>query len=69
MKTIIVKVQRALNANKVLIYNKDRSFISEYPCTDYVEDCLAGSLKRFFHAHIDKDGKLVLGASAPQQDW
>jgi hypothetical protein len=71
MRPIIVKVQRSItpNSDTVLIYDEKRTFIHQYPLTNYIEERLNGKLKGYFHSYREKDGKLILGAGAPPQNW
>lgn len=68
---MIVKVQRALTGDSVLIYNKGASVLVELyddeaaPIIDFMGD----SFKVFCHAEVNKAGEVVLLRLAPGQDW
>lgn len=71
---VLVKVQRALMGtdaaedlqNRVLIYNKDRSFIWEGAAPFLIEQLL-GRLKAYFR--MSKQDDSYYFADAPDQDW
>lgn len=70
---MIVKVQVSLvstsGAQRVLIYNSDRSVEWEGALSPEVERLMDGRPKAFFHAHVGWDGKLSLDRGARWQQW
>lgn len=69
---MIVKIQRSLfppGAATMLIYNEDRTVFYQDRLSKAVKNLLGGSLKGYFHAHVDKDGLLRIGQRAPAQSW
>lgn len=65
---MIVKVQRALNNDIVLIYNEDRSVLWEGPITHELKCFIGTNLKIFAYAHMDK-GEIVLDRRCEWQEW
>jgi hypothetical protein len=77
-KRIIVKVQVPLFSSDayvdVLVYNEDRSVMSELPMRSEWEreellDTLGDEPKGYFYAKPDGKGGLILTGEAPYQDW
>lgn len=69
---MIVKVQRSLTSfngeEYVLIYNEERSVFTMIPLTAVWREKLGNQWKRYFEADY-VEGKLVIGAAVPCQDW
>ena len=70
---MIVKIQISLatsaDKSRVLVYNEDRSIRWEDKAPEAVLILMNGAPKRFFHADVDKDGRLILDSEAPEQEW
>lgn len=75
---MIVKVQLSLFTGhphrRMIVYNEDQSVHWEGDATQEVVDVMGHEgdirdIKKFFHAHIDEDGKVALDGEAPWQDW
>lgn len=73
MGKFIVKVQASLFASDgsstILVYNKDRSVMQEFPANKALIDDIGGEMKAFYYAHKTKDGYLALDEKAPWQKW
>jgi hypothetical protein len=70
---MIVKVQRSVVTNdptgpQVLVYNEDRSVEYQEPLTDAVADLMGERVKMYLYARV-RDGVIILGYAAPEQDW
>ena len=75
-KQQIVKVQVSLFTSEekpqVLIYNKDRSVMGEFPLTPDIEEAMGGDHKKFFYALVPlgkKEVQIELLEEAPWQVW
>lgn len=74
---MIVKIQISLDSSddvrRMLIYNKDRSFLSETELDPDVEALVQGRSKTFFDATIvnstHDSAQLVLIAEVPDPGW
>lgn len=62
----IVKVQRSMCGNKVLIYNKDQSIMYEGPYQKAIRLRQGG--KKYSYYSI-KGTIINIGSKAPDQDW
>lgn len=65
---MIFKVQQALNDNKVLVYNKDRSLYYQGNVPKDVKSLIGNKLKAYYEAKI-KGEEIVLDYEVSKQDW
>ena len=67
----IVKVQASIvGAPNVLVYNRERTIMQQFPQTPEVMKAMNGDLKKFFYYHLDPETKkLILDEEAPWQQW
>ena len=73
MTKLILKVQTSLSTNAdtqmVLVYDKDRSVMGEFPITEGIAKVMNGKPKRYFHAEVDDEGCIHLGKPVKEQAW
>jgi len=65
---MIVKVQQALNDNKVLVYNEDRSIFWEGKMSKEVKEKMNGRTKGYFNAEMI-DTKVSINEEVEEQGW
>lgn len=71
MKPLIVKVQLSLvPQGEVLVYNEDQSIFYTGLADKAIVEAMAGELKAYFYASIDKKTKKInLDRPADWQNW
>lgn len=65
----VFKFQRALNNNRVLAYNRNRSVMGEFPITEELDALFGDELKIYCRCKHRKDGQLEILDIAEPQDW
>ena len=61
IRIMTVKIQRALfGGDTVLIYNKSRSFLREFPIDETLAQAMGDALKKYFKASIEDDDFTIL---------
>ena len=69
MKKVVVKFQKALIGNTVLMYSKDRKIMGEEPMDDAYEVLFNGRYKMYrLCKYRESDGYLLIGAEV-MADW
>jgi len=66
---MIIKAQRALNADTVLIYDKRRKVSGEIPFDGAIKIAIGDKDKAYFEATIDNSGTLSLRREVFGQNW
>jgi hypothetical protein len=66
---MIVKIQKSLNQNSMLIYTEDREIVYEDVLTPFINKLLGNKYKGYFNAEINKKNQLVIGKKAKSQNW
>ena len=66
---MIIKLQRALNNNNVLVYNKDRSFMGEQPATEAMLKLFGNKFKIYAKGELCGDGLFVIDRVVKDRDW
>ncbi|MGQ3685298.1 MAG: hypothetical protein ACUBOA_09905 [Candidatus Loosdrechtia sp.] len=73
MKKSIVKVQSSLyttdTAQKMLVYNEDRSINYEADLTEEVKKVLLGRPKAYFEFTLTENKEIRLGKEVAPQNW
>jgi hypothetical protein len=73
MTKSIVKVQSSLyttdTAQKMLIYNEDKSIYYESHLTEEIKKVLAGRQKAYFEFTLTENNEIRLGKEATPQNW
>jgi hypothetical protein len=66
----IFKIQIAIGGEpNILVYNKDRSNLGQFPISPEMEDFMNGKPKKYVYGSIRTDGKINIIAEAPAQSW
>jgi hypothetical protein len=69
MKKVVVKFQKALIGNTVLMYSRDRKIMGEQPMDKMFELLFGGRYKMYRECkYRESDGKLLIGAEV-MADW
>lgn len=69
MKKVVVKFQKALIGNTVLMYSRDRKIMGEQPMDKMFELLFGGRYKMYRECNYrESDGKLLIGAEV-MADW
>lgn len=66
---MIVKVQRAIIGNTMLIYNKDNSITYEGELRPELRKLIGENYKGYFEAEVNERGQIVLGKKVREQNW
>lgn len=64
----IVQIHRSRLWNNVLVFNKDKSILTELPMDSKMERMLHGRCKMYCTCHRDIAGRLVIGEEV-KADW
>ena len=59
-KLITFKLQKAFNNSNVFAYNKNRSKMGEFPCSEELEALFGEKMKIYVKALFRKDGKIEI---------
>lgn len=68
-KPQIFKIQKSLNDNSMLIYNKKRTFMGQIPYDQSLDELFNGKLKVYVLGCVDANGKLAIDKKVSERSW
>lgn len=68
-KYTIIKLQKAINNDNVLAYNKDRSIMGEFPITEELRLLFGNRLKIYCKCKYKTGGLLEIEKEVKHQNW
>lgn len=66
---MIVKIQKSLNDNSMLIYSEDREIMYQDTLAPDIDKVLSNKCKGYFEAELDRKNQLVIGKKVKNQNW
>ncbi|WP_026887678.1 hypothetical protein [Clostridium beijerinckii] len=66
---MIVKIQKSLNDNSMLIYSEDREIVYQDTLNPDIDKALGNKCKGYFEAELDGKNQLVIGKKVKNQNW
>lgn len=66
---LIFKLQRGLNNNTVLIYDRKREYMGELPFNSIMSQLLGKDLKCYVSGKINEDGFLKIYRRVTDREW
>lgn len=68
-KPQIFKIQRSLNRERMLIYNKKRTVMAELPYNNELDQLFKNKDKIYVLGTIDAYGKLAIDTKVSERSW
>ncbi len=66
---MIVKIQKSLNDNSMLIYSEDREIMYQDTLNPDIDKVLGNKCKGYFEAELDRENQLMIGKKVKNQNW